>query len=84
MAKLSMDDQEIEIPDNESLMPHAEQLGIYFGCQDGNCGVCEVEIIEGVENLNEFTEKEKEFSLLKNHRLACQCRIKKGLVRIKL
>ncbi len=83
MAKLSIDDQEIEIPDNKSLFPEAEVLGIYFGCQDGDCGVCEVEIVEGYENLSAMTDKEREFNLLKNHRLLCQCRIKHGNVKIK-
>jgi ferredoxin len=84
MAKIICDDEMVELPDNSSAMPYAEQLGVYFGCQDGNCGVCDVEIVAGAENLNSLTDKEKDFNLLKNHRLLCQCKIKKGEIKIKL
>ena len=84
MASIQFDDQQIETPDDSGIIAPCEELGVYFGCQDGNCGVCEIEIVEGFENLNDMTSQELEFNMLKNHRLACQCRIKKGNVKIKL
>lgn len=84
MPQLSMDDRFVEIPADSPIMREAEELGIFFGCQDGNCGVCEVEVVEGMENLNERTDKEKEFSLPENHRLMCQCRLKKGVVKVRM
>ncbi len=79
-----MDGQEIAVPDGESIMPAAEQLGIYFGCQEGNCGVCEVEIVEGYDNLTALTEAERDFRLLDNRRLACQCKLKQGIVKMRV
>lgn len=63
-----------------------------FGCRDGECGTCVVEIVQGMEFLS--PKNEKEFKVLKevcagtcseNARLACQMKIEKpnGVVRIK-
>ena len=63
-----------------------------FGCRDGQCGTCVVEIVQGMEFLS--PKNEKEFKVLKevcagtcseNSRLACQMKIDKpnGVVRIK-
>ncbi|HYD03926.1 MAG TPA: 2Fe-2S iron-sulfur cluster-binding protein [Alphaproteobacteria bacterium] len=88
MAKLIADDLSgeisVDVPENSPLTDYAEQVGVYFGCQNGNCGVCDVEIVEGIENLTEQTDKEKDFELLFNHRLLCQCKIKHGNVKIRL
>jgi ferredoxin len=84
MAKLICDESEVEVPENVQLTDYAEQVGVYFGCQNGNCGVCDVEIVDGIENLSDRTDKEKDFELLKNHRLLCQCKIKHGVVKIRL
>jgi ferredoxin len=61
-----------------------------FGCRDGECGTCVVEVVQGMEFLSEKTEKE--FKVLKeicsgtctpNSRLSCQMKIAKpnGIVR---
>ena len=84
MASLQFEEQKIDVQDNSNIISASEELGVYFGCQDGNCGVCEIEIVEGFENLNALTSAEMEFNMLKNHRLACQCKISKGNVKIKL
>ncbi|AFL68313.1 2Fe-2S iron-sulfur cluster-binding protein [Sulfurospirillum barnesii] len=63
-----------------------------FGCRDGQCGTCVVEIVQGMEFLSPINEKEvkvlKEICVgtcSKNSRLACQMKIDKpnGVVRIK-
>lgn len=63
-----------------------------FGCRDGQCGTCAIEIVQGMEFLSDKTEKEvkvlKEIlagTCTPNTRLACQMRIEKpnGVVRIK-
>ena len=63
-----------------------------FGCRDGQCGTCVVEIVQGMEFLSPLNEKEikvvKEICVgksKKNARLACQMKIDKpnGVVRIK-
>jgi len=39
-------------------------------------------VVEGKENLSELTEEEKDLGRDKEHRLACQCKIKEGEVKI--
>ncbi len=63
-----------------------------FGCRDGECGTCVVEIEQGMEFLTDKTDKEvkvlKEVcsgTCTPNSRLACQMKIDKpnGVIRIK-
>ncbi len=63
-----------------------------FGCRDGECGTCVVEIEQGMEFISEINEKEikviKEAcagTCTDNTRLSCQMKIVKpnGVVRIK-
>ena len=86
MAKLVLEDtkEEIELPDNASLMESCEQAGVPFACTEGVCGTCVIEITEGMENLSEFNQAEADFlGDLGCERLACQCKIKCGRVKIK-
>ncbi|QIZ46166.1 2Fe-2S iron-sulfur cluster-binding protein [Dickeya zeae] len=51
-----------------------------FGCKTGNCGICRIKILSGMENITSRTSKEKRlFKALEieDHdiRLACQCKI---------
>ncbi len=77
--------QEFDIPDGSSIVEICEKVGIPFACgYEGICGSCLIEVIEGMENLNEFTQAEKDFfGEIKNERLACQCKILKGTVKLK-
>lgn len=74
--------KEIEIKDGENIREGCEKLGVPFGCNEGICGLCAINILEGEENLSELTEQEKTLSRDKKHRLACQAKIKKGKVKI--
>ena len=85
MAKLIFlsSNQEKEVADGEPIKEALEEAGVPFGCQDGICGTCMLEIEEGMENLSE--KNEKEMDLVGDDakmRLGCQCRIKKGVVKI--
>jgi ferredoxin len=71
---------EREVPNGEKIKPMAEELGVLFGCEDGICGTCMVDVVRGEENLSELTQQEKDLERDKTHRLACQCKIKKGTV----
>lgn len=84
MAKLisGKTNNEIEIPRGESIKTYAEELGVPFGCNSGVCGTCMINIVSGEENLNDLTEEEKALKRDKKHRLACQCKIEKGDVKI--
>lgn len=83
MAKLKIDDKEIPVKDGESIVEECEELGVPFSCHAGSCGICKIEIVEGAENLSELTDAEIEMGMDKKNRLACQCKIKKGEVKIK-
>lgn len=83
MAKLKTDDKEVEVQDGGRINEAAQELGVPIGCDAGVCGVCEIEIVEGAENLSEPTDEEKNMGMTGNKRLACQCKIKSGEVKIK-
>lgn len=86
MAKLVFHDtkEEIELPDGGEIAPACEQAGVPFACTEGVCGTCVIEIKEGMENLSEFNQAEADFlGDLGTERLACQCKIKNGCVKVK-
>ena len=84
MAKLKYKKKEIDISDNEQIRESCKSFGVDFGCNSGSCGTCMIKVIKGQKNFSELTEMEKRFGLDENNRLACQCRIKKGIVEIDL
>jgi len=76
--------EEVVIPDGSAIKDVCEQAGIPFACSEGVCGSCIIEVVEGMENLSDFTQAEKDFlGEMQNERLACQCKIKSGEVKIK-
>ena len=83
MAVLRSDEKEVNVEDGAQIREAAEQLGVLFGCEQGFCGTCKIEVEEGMENLSEVNDKEEEMGLPEGYRLACQCKIKQGLVKIK-
>ncbi|MDD1783101.1 (2Fe-2S)-binding protein [Enterovibrio sp. ZSDZ35] len=51
-----------------------------FGCRSAACGTCLIDVVTGMNNLNQRTEEEQDLlSDLdmdgENRRLACQCKI---------
>ena len=83
MATLKTDGKQVELPDGYPIREVAEELGVPFGCRSGLCGTCMIDIVEGEENLSELTEEEEMMDRDRKHRLACQAKIKQGMVRIK-
>lgn len=86
MAKLIFNHsgEEKKIPDGESIITCCEEAGVPFACTEGVCGTCIIEVTEGMDNLSEFTQEEKDFlGDMDRERLACQCKILHGLVKIK-
>ena len=80
MAKLVLNGEEIEAPENTKIVDQIEEAGVPIGCSNGVCGTCEVEVLEGMENLNEMTEEEEDLGMEGNKRLGCQCMITGGTV----
>ncbi len=85
MAKLIFNDEnEVELEDGSLIKETCEEEGLPFACEEGVCGTCVIEVEEGMENLSEFTEEEEDFlGELDTERLACQCTIKQGCVKVK-
>lgn len=82
MAILKTTKQQIEVPDGQPVLEFAKQIGVPFGCHAGMCGTCQVEVVTGMENLNERTEEEQMAGLQGAERRMCQCIIKNGEVTI--
>ncbi len=82
MAKITCEGKSIEIPDGSPVKEACKKLGIGFGCEDGLCSACMTKVLEGEENLEPLNDKEKDMGLDKGYRLMCQCRIKKGQIKI--
>lgn len=86
MGKLIFDHsgEEKEIADGEPIIQACEEAGVPFACTEGICGTCVVEVTEGMDNLTPYTQEEKDFLGDQNReRLACQCKMKGGCVKIK-
>ena len=86
MAKLIFENlgKEVELPNGTNIKDVCEEAGVPMACGEGYCGVCVIEIIEGMDHLSDFTEAEKDFFGEEGkERLACQCQIKEGTVKVK-
>ena len=84
MAIIKTDEITVEVPDGSRVKGAAEKLGIPFGCKQGICGTCKIEVLEGAENLDDLNEQEEVMGDRdRTHRLACQCSILKGTIKIK-
>ncbi len=84
----TIEEREVKENDNQDLIDKSEELGVPFGCTDGKCGSCRIEVVEGIENLTERTQNELDMGLdeTENFRLVCQCKIKnkEGIIKIKV
>ncbi len=75
-----------EVEDGARLIDICDELevSLSFGCTEGTCGVCELTVVSGMENLSRLTEEEKDYLLpedLENGmRLGCQVKVRKGNV----
>jgi ferredoxin len=86
MAKLVFENtgEEKELEEDSPLHEFCEEAGVPFACTEGVCGTCVIEITDGMDNLSEYTQEEKDLLGDKgSERLACQCKIKGGCVKIK-
>lgn len=83
--KFGHNNEEVELEDNSPIAEVCEEAGVPFACTEGVCGTCVIEIEEGGENLTPPTQEEEDFlgSGCCRERLACQCKIKQGTVKIR-
>ncbi len=80
----------VEVADGTRLQDAIDKnrVDIPFGCREGACATCMIEITEGAEALNPVTDNE-EMTLMPDEleaglRLACQCVVSGGKVGIKV
>ncbi|QCP54522.1 (2Fe-2S)-binding protein [Trinickia violacea] len=79
---ISTTNEQFNLPKNAYLSDAAElQLaGLIFGCRAGGCGICAIDVIDGIGNLSPRDELEAHFlaslgHVADTHRLACQCQL---------
>ena len=77
-----------ELECGEEIQEACDDNGIVFGCTEGLCLSCQIEVVKGMENLSSPTEQEQDILgedtiTDENIRLACQCQIMQGEVFIK-
>lgn len=80
MATLLVNDESYDVPDGSKLRDL--ETDINFGCKQGMCQTCLIEVVEGMENLNEKTDAEEMHNLRDDQRLACQTIIEEGAVEV--
>ena len=87
MAKLIFEhsNEEVEVKDGAPIAEACEEAGVPFACSEGVCGTCVIEIVEGHDNLSKQTLEETDFlgDDAGDERLACQCKILEGTVKIR-
>lgn len=86
MGKLIFEDtgDEAEVEDGEAIATACEEAGVPFACTEGVCGTCVIEVKEGMQNLSNYTQEEKDFlGDMGCERLACQCKLNQGIVKVK-
>lgn len=82
-AKLTFEDieQTINVPVGTRVIEISEKVGagIVYGCREGDCGTCMMEVVSGWNNLTEPSVVEakvlKENMAQRHNRLACQAQI---------
>lgn len=86
MAKLIFENSgdEIQLPEGSSIQEACEEQGVPFACTEGVCGTCIVEVQDGMDHLSPYSQEEQDFlGDMGCERMACQCRILTGDVKIK-
>ena len=83
MAKFIIDNVEHEIPDGGLVAEICEKSGVPFSCNSGVCGTCQISVLDGAQNLSNLNQEELDLGMDENNRLACQCKITGGVVKVK-
>lgn len=87
MAKIIFDDlnETVDVQDGSPLEKTCRNAGVPFNCTDGLCGTCVITILDGMEHLSKYNVAESDFlGDIDCQRLACQCSIKNGTVKVRL
>lgn len=85
MGKIIFDNtgEEKDLQEGSPIAEVCEEAGVPFACTEGVCGTCVIEVLDGMECLSPFTQEEMDFlGEQDRERLACQCKLKGGCVKI--
>lgn len=82
MGKLILNDEEIDVTDGDNIVDYIEEAGVPIGCSNGVCGTCEVEILDGMDNLSPLNQEEEDLGMEGSKRLGCQCVLLSGSVKM--
>jgi ferredoxin len=85
MAKIifTTTDEEAVVENGANIHEACEDAGVPFACTEGICGTCVIEVEEGMDNLSPYTQEEEDFlGEMGSERLACQCKLKQGTIKI--
>ena len=85
-AKITFEDihQTVNVPAGTRIIEISEKIGagVIYGCREGDCGTCMMEVTEGWNNLTEPSVLEekvlRENMAGRHNRLACQAQILGG------
>jgi ferredoxin len=88
MAEIVFESDNIvrQVPDGAKIADAADEAdaSLPFGCREGSCGTCRVLVLEGMSNLDDLNDNEKDCldadEIVGGYRLACQLGIKSGRV----
>lgn len=83
MAKLIINEKEHVLPNGTKIAEFCRKEGVALSCNAGVCGSCKIHIVQGKDNLTSLTQEETDFGMDGRSRLACQCSILGGSVKIK-
>ena len=91
MARVIFEDEgkEVEVADGSRVQDAVTEVDadIPFGCREGECATCIVEVLSGMENLSEYSENElltlTDEERAANIRLTCQISITSGDVTLR-
>ncbi|WP_226625238.1 2Fe-2S iron-sulfur cluster-binding protein [Alloyangia pacifica] len=82
-------DLTVTVPAGTRIIEISEKIGagITYGCREGDCGTCLTHVVEGAEYLSEPSALElrvlKENLAGHSDRLACQCQVLGGAVKVR-
>ncbi|MBN9887928.1 2Fe-2S iron-sulfur cluster-binding protein [Salipiger abyssi] len=82
-------DLTVTVPAGTRIIEISEKIGagITYGCREGDCGTCLTHVIEGSEFLSDVSALElrvlKENLAGRDDRLACQCQVLGGTVKVR-
>ncbi len=85
ILRFENNNEEVSLEDGTPIAQCCEEAGVPFACTEGICGTCIVEVVAGHENLSPPSQQEIDFlgeEGIKKERMACQCSIKCGNVKI--